>query len=987
MAPAPAAAQRRPRRAPTLRALALLAAATLLAAALLLAALLAPAPAAVDVGAPGDAFHLANFYRAEGAPGDSFRWSAPGARLLLPAAADGPLALELRLRGPSFAAPAAPTRIVRDGADVAAFAPGPGPRVYRLLLPPDAVPEPAPLRLEPLGLAAPPAYAPGDPRPLGVALDRFAVRPLPAAGPPAAALRRAAEVAAGLALAWAGLALAGALPPSPRLGAALVAGVGAGLALWAWRDPLGFAWAVPGLRPGAVAAWLALALGLRWAPRVVLAARRRAWLVLLGGLAAGWALLAVPGAGALGAVILLLLPGALTALALFPDEDDPATIVFLCLCGAVAVGALLMLAVHGLPGAPPAGLAALAASALSVAALLLGARAEARVEAPAEPPAPPAAGGWARRLIALALLVAAALRLWHLGGAEFQGDEARAMLLAAAAAQGDDGALLTHTKGPVEALLPAAPLTMAGLAPEWAARLPFALASLGVLAGALALLRAFGTGQNAECRMRNAECCSRGACLAPALLAVALLAVDGFAVGFGRIVQYQSVVMLMMTGALWCCWRFYAGAERPGRHLVAAAALTAVGVLAHYDAAMVAPALAWLVVAGGLRRGWRGAAWARRLAAPVAVGLALLAAFFVPYVLGPSFAGTAEYLAGRAGEGDAGGPPFNNLPLYLDILAFYNAPPLVPLLAGGVIAAVAALLARHVRPRPLGAALACALGLAALVQWLAPGVYGLPGGGSWAALAFGLPLLGLCAAPGAPAAVRAPAIWFATALCANAFVLAEPRTHFYAAHVPAALLVGLAVAPPWPGRLAALRPGLVAVAAAVALAGGGLYAQLVFLRQFPEYQRAFPAARPEWLRARYGDTLPEAGYFGFPHRDGWKAAAELYRRGELRGAYATNQNRWLSAWYTRDAAAQCSGSPELYLIAEGEPTVAYPPGYALVAEVYAGPARAMAIYGREAPPGGPRAYQLEDLAAAFDARPVAPFPARALLTERPPPCP
>jgi len=978
-------------------------AALLLAAALLALALRYPAARAVDVGAPGDAFFLASMYRPEGAAEASFRWTGPGSRLLVPAAYDGPLALELRLHAAPFAqAEAMRLRIVRDGATVAELATTPSYRVYRLLLPPDVVPEPSPLRMETLDLAAPPAYAPGDPRPLGVALAAFAVAPAPGRVPLVPILGRALSVAWGLGL----LVLAGQVirrlrrlrrfpahfwpqGQTRRVGSTLYTLLVLLVPLWAWRDPLGFAWAVPtppwwlliAVTAGVALWWWGRAAGWR------IAIAPRIWLLLVIGGGHLLLLAPLPWAG-LGALIVLLLPGTLAAWALFPEERSRATLAFVGLCGALSVAPLLLLALHALPGPLPAWLLLVAADGLSVAMLWTvdGGRwtvdgGRWTVDDWTTNDANDAKGANAKGaqsvarqgvgLLGVALLVAVGLRLWHLGGAEFQGDEARAMLLAAAVAHGDDALLLTHTKGPVEVLLPAGPLALVGAGAEWVARLPFALASIGVLLGALVLLRALTSDDRLSAIGYRLS----------AITAISLLAVDGFAVGFGRIVQYQSIVMLMMTGAFWCCWRFYAGGPQAGRQLVAAAALLAVGLLAHYDAVMVIPALAWLVVAGGLRRGWRAGQWLRGLAAPVAVGGVLLASFFVPYLLGPSFASTAAYLAGRAGEGDAGGPPFNNLPLYLDILAFYNAPPLVPLLVLCVLGAVAALLVRHVRPRPLGIGLAVALGLAALAQWLAPQLYALPGGASWAGLAFGVPLLGLCAAPGVPAHVRGVALWFATALCAEAFLIAEPRTHFYTAHVPAALLVGLAVAQLPLSRRSSVVGRLATTAAAVVLVGGGLYGQLVFLRQFPEYQRVFPAARPELLRARYGDTLPEAGYFGFPHRDGWKAASELFRAGALQGNYDTNQNRWLAGWYLQGLATQCKGQPALYLIAEAEASVYYPPEHRLEAVVLADPVQAMAIYSAEGSAGGARSYSLEDLAAAFDARPVPDFPVAALLTE------
>ncbi|MEI7772358.1 MAG: glycosyltransferase family 39 protein, partial [Chloroflexales bacterium] len=598
------------------------------------------------------------------------------------------------------------------------------------------------------------------------------------------------------------------------------------------------------------------------------------------------------------------------ARALFPDGGDPLARSFLGLCGALAVAPLLTLALHAIPGPLPAWLLIIAADLPSAALIWLLAREQRSWERPQPPPNFP---------LLIIIVIGVALRLTLLGGAEFQGDEARAMLLAAGVAQGDDGILLTHTKGPVEALLPAGPLILAGAGAEWVARLPFALAGVGLLLAAVAIARAMWP----DAARRNTVI---------AAVAVALLATDGFALGFARIVQYQSVVLLMSAGAFWCCWRFYAGAGRPARYLVSAAALLAVGLLAHYDAAMVAPALAWLVIAGGWRRGWRWREWLLGLGAPALVGGALLASFYVPYVTGASFGATAAYLAGRAGQGKAGGPPFNNLPLYLDIMSFYNAPPLVPILAIAM-------------------------------------------------------LVGLCLLPLARGAALPLAIWFAVPFAAEAFLIAEPRTHFYSAHPAAALIIGYAIAKI--GSVKSRSPALhfflrvIAGAAAILWLAASLgYAQLLYLRQFPEYQRTFPAARPAALRAGYGDQLPKAGYFGFPHNDGWKAAAELYRTGVIAGSYDTNQNRWLAGWYLR-GAPRCADTPDYYLIAEAEATRYFPPGYSLLGEVTVGPARALAIYSRAAVSGPPQIFSGERLAAAFDARPVEPFPAAGTLADTP----
>ena len=496
-------------------------------------------------------------------------------------------------------------------------------------------------------------------------------------------------------------------------------------------------------------------------------------------------------------------------------------------------------------------------------------------------------------------------------------------------AQGDDGILLTHTKGPIEALLPAGPLILAGAGAEWVARLPFALAGIGLLLGIMAIVRAIWP-----------DSARRSSIIA--VVSIALLASDGFALGFSRIVQYQSVVLLMSAGAFWCCWRFYAGAEQPARYLVSAAALLAMGLLAHYDAAMVAPALAWLVIAGGWRRGWRWREWLRGLGIPALLGAALLTSFYLPYVTSASFGATAEYLAGRTGHGDAGGPPFNNVPLYLSISSFYNAPPLVPILAVALFASFCLLIFARAT--------------------LTPSPSPLQGEGRSQPHNATYPL----------------ALWFAVPFVAESFLIAEPRTHFYSAHPAAALIIGYGIA--WlAGKVPSVNIPL-RLGGILWLAVSLSYAQLLYLRPFPEYQRSFPAARPAIMRASYGDKLPEAGYFGFPHSDGWKAVAEFYRAGVIAGSYDTNQNRWLVGWYLRNAP-RCATNPDYYLIANAEATRYFPPGYHLFGEVTLGPTRTLAIYSRVPVAGSPQIFSGEELATAFDARPVEPFPAAAILAD------
>jgi hypothetical protein len=84
----------------------------------------------------------------------------------------------------------------------------------------------------------------------------------------------------------------------------------------------------------------------------------------------------------LGALVLLLLPGALLALLLFRHEADALLLAFLGLCGGLALWALLLLALHALPGPLPGWLVLLACNGLIVALgyrlWVIGERAEGR---------------------------------------------------------------------------------------------------------------------------------------------------------------------------------------------------------------------------------------------------------------------------------------------------------------------------------------------------------------------------------------------------------------------------------------------------------------------------------------------------------------------------------------------------------------------------------------------------------------------------------
>ncbi len=914
--------------------------------------------------APDDAraTTLLNFYPPETSGATTFRWSGPGAALTLPTWARDGARLSLHLNGDyptATAAPNAPTLLLQtDRTPLAAVTLQAGWRQYHLLLPPTDAPTPLYLTTT---VQRP---APTDDRYLGFPLAAATVAPHPH-GAPGAAFEATALV-------FALLCVAAALgwlwqPRAVLAGVALLTG---GTLAWAWLAPAHVYAAVPHL-PAVLLVLLlagggalALARG-RWhrlrLPRLPLVGAGTLAAALL--LLLPWLPYPVRGVGAL---LLLLLPGVLLTRVLLPRIHEPAARLTIDLCGGFALWALLLLALHVIPGAFPTTTLLLACIGSSVAALMVLAR---------RPPKPRGTllnADWTTGLW-LVVLLGGVLRLWQPGLSEFQGDEARAIMMAGGMYNGQDDILLLRPKGPVEVLYPAGLLALTGSIDEGLARLPFMLAGCAVLTGVIAVARLLAVHHSMP-RLP-------GSGLAWGLLAAAFVALDGFMLAFARLVQYQSIILLLMTGAVWCLWQWFRDAATSSRLLLAAVVLSAIAILTHYDGMAVLPALAALFVLGGAKR-WRRdpRQWLRGAAVPVLLGGGLLASFYVPFVLHEHFrTATADYLAYRLSSDQPDSLTYNNLPAYYQLATFYSTTYQISLLmvvlTGGVIGSMIGLARGTVRY-----ALAALWLVAVLLTVVAPATFVLPGGFNWAVLAFGLPLAGLVLLPGVPVPVRVLVLWFATPFIAMAFLIAEPRTHYYPMNPPAALLAALTLL----YAVAWLRPRLPLARPIMAMGGVALavlavpYLYIAFLRPQPEYLRDFPAARPDLYRAAYGDTLPtDAGYFAFPQRDGWAVVGSLYRAGALQGSYSSNKKPLITTWYMR-GIWRCDSQPDTFLLARRE--AGNPPaGYGLQGTVLVDGRAMLDIYTATAAASVPRLYHLHDYRAPFAAAPVPPFPTQGFL--------
>lgn len=511
------------------------------------------------------------------------------------------------------------------------------------------------------------------------------------------------------------------------------------------------------------------------------------------------------------------------------------------------------------------------------------------------------------------VIISSLFRLVNLGYSEFQGDEGVIMVRAAGILTGDPNQLFLHQKGPLEILTPIATWALSGTINEWQARLPFSVAGV---AGALAVA------------LLGARLLGRRAGLIGGLI----LAINGYFVGFGRIVQYQSLV-LMTTALGLLAMRLWQ--ERGGnRWLLAAAFLLACGLLAHYDAALVLPAALYPAIRGlwlfhrkcTEKKGFSlssplclpclcgKVSVPRLLVVAAMLALTVLALFYLPYALHPNFAQTLAYL--RAERVGTGGPVYNNLVSTLPLTTLYNSTYYVILLAIPLVAA-------GFRPfRRWGLAVP-ALCLPALVvaTWVGADT---AVGACVAAATVAVWLVAAVASRRTSPGERTLWLWFGISFLFHYFLVWDPRTHVLNAFPAASLLAAATLtplAPPTPLRSAQDAPegkrwgkGVRAMAFLALYALCGYYIWMVFVDHTPEYRRTWPEHRSPIYWTPY-DELPRFGLFGFPYRAGWKAAGALMAEGELSGVYASNEEEEITRWYTHGAERTYCPGPDLYLIA------------------------------------------------------------------------
>jgi hypothetical protein len=447
---------------------------------------------------------------------------------------------------------------------------------------------------------------------------------------------------------------------------------------------------------------------------------------------------------------------------------------------------------------------------------------------------------WPRLLpFLLIIFLAFGLRFANLGYKEFQGDEGIIMVRAAAAITGNDANLLLHQKGPIEILVPLTSWSITGQINEFWSRLPFTWASVLTVVAVT-----FLAGRWFNWRV--------------ALIASALFAVTGFGIAFGRIIQYQSFVMLWGTMALFHATRYRHSAHGEAADLWLTALFLSGGLLAHYDTVLVVPAAAWLV----LSRLWaeRTVVWQEWLGATL-LGTAVLALFYVPFFLSPNFTRTLNYLMyDRVGANTAISPARWSGPAVWQMVTFYNSTYTI-----------------------VGLVLLILIGLAYLWQQRS----------HFAAV---LHLL-------------APLIFYVG-------VTVDPRTHVYTLFPGATILAAIGGDYLWRqngGRRHIYRSCLMIAAGVLFVLVSAFYTYFLYVDVTNERVRTWDESRPPGYWTSW-QQAPRYGLFGFPYQAGWRVVADLPGLGD--GWYASNEKAEVTRWYTSHSPRTHCANFDTFILAE-----------------------------------------------------------------------
>ncbi|MEA3309581.1 MAG: glycosyltransferase family 39 protein [Chloroflexota bacterium] len=484
--------------------------------------------------------------------------------------------------------------------------------------------------------------------------------------------------------------------------------------------------------------------------------------------------------------------------------------------------------------------------------------------------------------LVIVLLVAGGLRLINLSYAELQGDEAIVMELTAQTLEGNTAVLFQHLKGPVEILVVMAQWRLTGITNEWMSRLPFSYA------GILGIVAIYLLGKRVRCPRVGG-------------VAALLLAIEGYFVAFGRIIQYQSIVFVVTTLGLLCLCVYYE--EENPRLLITGTALFAGGGLTHYDAILALPAALFLIGASLWRkrdRSWRAI---RPLLLAGLIGVLIIGSFYYPFLTGPFVEFTTAYIGKRVGSTQLS---YNNLRSIFELSTVYDSIYWLGLMTVALVVQILRTWKRWGRggiPTAillLSTAASTALWPELILAWVP----------------FALLLLGALLAPGPTIKMRTLWLWLGVPALFYLFFVERPLTHIHTAF-PAWTLLGSLPIVLVGEKISTLRPRAryAAIGAATLLCTlCSYYPILMFVDHTPEYRRTFPENKNPLYWTPYTE-IPPHGLFGFPYRAGWKVVGYLADQGTLVGNYQSNEELPITSYYFPETLRWRCPTPDMYLIA------------------------------------------------------------------------
>ena len=492
-----------------------------------------------------------------------------------------------------------------------------------------------------------------------------------------------------------------------------------------------------------------------------------------------------------------------------------------------------------------------------------------------------------QRLLLIPLfLVTAFFRFTKLGYSELQGDEVTTVDFTRTEETFTEY-LFRQLKGPTQFSLNWVNVKLFGAQSEFSLRFPYAVAgTLFVLVLFIFVRELLG--------------------FWPAYWAAWLAALNGFFIGFSRVIQYQSLLHLFGIISLWLFWRALKD-KRPRRKLrlvVYSAIWFWLALLSHYDAltflAFILPLaiFEYLAAKDGQSRRWL----VKQAGVFFVLVTTLSLAYYLPFFLHPHFGDkTSGYLEKRV----FGGGLMPRTDVSWQLSSMYSPPLYIIFLI-----ALAFLAVYIARPREFKVSLAgvklpekllkAGIALGTLLAPAALIFSFYPIKPRTATVLFGLSTVGVAVSCLLAAGrkinkeelvLRAVSLWFLATTFVYVVLMRDPRSHIYTAYIPAFILAGYAAA----RVVERVRVKLTGVLVIILILTA-VFEYRAFLEAAPEH----PFAEKMFLgRVMFAidENRKIQGVFGFPHFRGWEEINTLYESGCLVGDYRSNEKNSITSYY------------------------------------------------------------------------------------------